>query len=142
VTGAPGSQNLIGRAADAVGFLSSAIEVVAVLFVAWLYRRGRNDPQRLVLAVAAAVVAFIAFGKVLSPQYLVWLIPLVPLVELGVGLVVSALLVVALVMTQLEFYDSDHVAQLGTVSWLVLARNLVLVAMFVVLTRRLAQERA
>jgi hypothetical protein len=45
-------------------------------------------------------------------------------------------------MTQLEFYDSDHVAQLGTVSWLVLARNLVLVAMFVVLTRRLAQERA
>jgi hypothetical protein len=95
-----------------------------------------------VLAVAAAVVAFIAFGKVLSPQYLVWLIPLVPLVELGVGLVASALLVVALVMTQLEFYDSDHVAQLGTVSWLVLARNLVLVAMFVVLTRRLAQERA
>jgi uncharacterized membrane protein len=142
VTGAPGSQNLIGRAADAVGFLSSAIEVVAVLFVAWLYRGGRNDPQRLVLAVAAAVVAFITFGKVLSPQYLVWLIPLVPLVELGVGLVASALLVVALVMTQLEFYDSDHVAQLGTVSWLVLARNLVLVAMFVVLTRRLAQERA
>jgi hypothetical protein len=142
VTGAPGSQNLIGRAADAVGFLSSAIEVVALLFVAWLYRRGRNDPQRLLLAVAAAVVAFIAFGKVLSPQYLVWLIPLVPLVELGVGLVASALLVVALVMTQLEFYDSDHVANLGTVSWLVLARNLVLVGMFVVLARRLAQERA
>ena len=55
---------------------------------------------------------------------------------------VSGLLVVALVMTQLSFYDSDHVAQLGTVSWLVLARNLVLVVLFGVLAVRLRQEPA
>jgi len=142
VTGKPGSQNLVGPAADAVGFVSSVIQVVAVLLVAWLYRRGRNDRHRLVLAVATSVVAFIAFGKVLSPQYLVWLIPVIPLVGLGVGVAASCLLVAALVMTQLSFYDSDHVAQLGTVSWLVLARNLVLVALFGLLTRRLAQEPA
>jgi hypothetical protein len=142
VTGKPGSQNLVGPVADAVGFLSSAVQVVAVLGVAWLYRRGRNDLPRLVLAFAAAVVAFVVFGKVLSPQYLVWLIPLVPLVDLGIGIAVSGLLAIALVMTQLSFYDSDHVAQLGTVSWLVLARNLVLVALFGVLAARLRQEPA
>ena len=142
VTGKPGSQNLVGPAADVVGFLSSLVQVATVLLVAWLYRRGRNDPHRLVLAFAAAVTAFIAFGKVLSPQYVVWLIPLIPLVELGIGLAASCLLVIALVMTQLAFYDSDHVAQLGTVSWLVLARNLVLVALFGLLARRLAQEPA
>lgn len=142
VTGKPGSQNLVGPVADAVGFLSSAVEAVAVLMVAWLYRRGPDDARRLALAFTAAVVAFAVFGKVLSPQYLVWLIPLVPLVELGVGVAASCLLIVALVMTQLSFYDSDHVAQLGTVSWLVLARNLVLVALFGVLAARLREEPA
>jgi hypothetical protein len=139
VTGAPGSQNLVGRLADAVGFLSTAVEVAAVALVARLYWRGPDDRQRLVLAFGAAVVAFMTFGKVLSPQYLVWLIPLVPLVGLGIGVAASTLLAIALVMTQIEFYDSDHVAGLGTISWLVLARNVVLVALFVVMTRRLAQ---
>ena len=142
VTGKPGSQNLVGPAADAVGFVSSLVQVVAVLLVARWYRRGRNDSDRLVLAFAAAVVAFIAFGKVLSPQYVVWLIPLLPLVELGIGGLVSCLLLAVLVMTQLSFYDSDQVAQLGTVSWLVLARNVVLVALFGLLARRLAREPA
>ena len=139
VTGAPGSQNLTGGLADTVGFLSTAVEVAAVALVARLYWRGRDDLHRLVLAFAAAVVAFMTFGKVLSPQYLVWLIPLVPLVGLGVGIAASCLLAVALVMTQIEFYDSDHVAQLGTISWLVLARNVLLVALFALMTRRLAQ---
>jgi hypothetical protein len=141
VTGDPGSQNLVGRLPDIVGFASSAIEVAAVLAVAWLYRRGRNELQRFMVAVGASVAAFIAFGKVLSPQYLVWLVPLVPLVASGIGAVTSSLLVVALVMTQLEFYDSDHVAHLGTVSWLVLARDVVLVALFGVLAGRLARTQ-
>jgi hypothetical protein len=140
VTGDPGSRNLVGPAADAVGFVSSAIEVGAVLFVAWLYRRGPIDVRRLVLGFATAVVAFVAFGKVLSPQYVVWLIPLVLLVDAGIRFALAGLLAVALVLTQLEFYDSDHVAGLGQVSWLVLVRNLVLVAMFALLARRLAQE--
>ena len=52
---------------------------------------------------AAAVVAFVALGKVLSPQFLIWLAPLVPLVAGRRGLRASVLLVVALVLTQLWF---------------------------------------
>ncbi|HEY4413402.1 MAG TPA: glycosyltransferase 87 family protein [Gaiellaceae bacterium] len=142
VNGAPGSRDLAGHVADAVGFLSSALEVLAVLVVARLYGKGRIDTQRLVLAVAAAVAAFVAFGKVLSPQYVVWLIPLVPLVGLGVGSAASLLLVLALVSTQIEFYYSDRVAGLGAISWLVLARNVFLVGLFALLTRRLARGSA
>jgi hypothetical protein len=123
-----------------VGFLSSAIEVAAVVLVALWYARGNSDAQRLVLACTAAVAAFVAFGKVLSPQYLVWLVPLVPLVASRRGAVASVMLVAALLMTQLTFYESDGVADLRTVSWLVLARNVVLVALFVVLARPLAED--
>jgi hypothetical protein len=140
IVGSPGSFDLPGRLPDAVGFLSSAIEVAAVVLVALWYARGNSDAQRLVLACAAAVAAFVAFGKVLSPQYLVWLVPLVPLVASRRGAVASVMLVAALLMTQLTFYESDGVADLRTVSWLVLARNVVLVALFVVLARPLAED--
>jgi Glycosyltransferase family 87 len=140
VIGAPGSRNLAGPAADAVGFASSFVEVVAVALVARWYWRGKNDPQRLVLAFATAVAAFVAFGKVLSPQYVVWLIPLVPLVDAGIGLAASLLFGVTLLITQVAFYDSDRVASLGTVSWLVLVRDLGLVVLFGILARRLTRE--
>jgi hypothetical protein len=81
-------------------------------------------------------VAFVALGKVLSPQFLVWLIPVVPLVRGRRGVTASALLAAALVLTQLWFpyryWDLalrfDEIA-----SWLVLVRDLVLAALLAVL---------
>ena len=85
---------------------------------------------------AAAVVAFVALGKVLSPQFLIWLVPLVPLVRGRRGLVASLVLAAALVLTQLWFPYRywDLALHFDTAaSWLVLARDLVLVALLVVL---------
>jgi hypothetical protein len=99
---------------------------------------GRTPPTRdgLIRASAAALVVFIAFGKVLSPQFLIWLTPVVPLVRGRRGLLAAGLLLVAIVLTQLwfPFRYWDYVNDFdGTASWLVFGRNIVLLALAVLL---------
>src|SRR5207248_11672263 len=77
-----GSQNLVGSGPDAIGALQTVLQVGALLAIWWLFARGPGGRDELVRASAAAVCAFVALGKVLSPQYLIWLIPPVPLVPL------------------------------------------------------------
>ena len=77
---------------------SSQLGVLVGIWVAFA-RRDRSR-EELVRYAAAAVVAFVALGKVLSPQFLIWLIPLVPLVRRwSVALLYAA----ALVLTQAWF---------------------------------------
>ena len=81
----------------------------------------------------------------LSPQFLIWLVPAVPLVAGLRGLRASTLLVGALVLTQLWFPLRywDLVRELDLLpSVLVLARDLVLVALLVVLLRDREREPA
>jgi hypothetical protein len=85
---------------------------------------------------AAAVCAFVAFGKVLSPQFLIWLIPVVPLVRGRRGLWASALLLAALLLTQIWFpfrYFRLSLDFEAGLSWVLLARDLALVALAVLL---------
>src|SRR6266545_4363434 len=74
-----GSWNLSGGLPDTLVVLSTALQLGAVCGVWILYARGPRTRNRLVLAAAAAVAAWIAFGRVLSPQFLLWLVPLVAL---------------------------------------------------------------
>jgi hypothetical protein len=74
-----GSWNLAGTLPDALAGLLTAMQVAAVVSVWILYARGPRTRERLVLAAAAAVSAWVVFGKVLSPQFLLWLVPLVAL---------------------------------------------------------------
>ena len=128
-----GSQNLVGH--DAVGELLTAL-VVASLVALWIaFACGSATPERLVRYAAASVCAFVAFDRVLSPQYLLWLIPLVPLVRGVRGAIAAALLTLACVLTQVwfprryfEYVDTFHLAGV------VLARDLVLVALLAVLS--------
>jgi len=131
-----GSQNLAGSAPDALAILQSLIEVVVLLGIWRWFARGPAEPDRLFRACAAAVCAFVVFGKVLSPQFLVWLVPLVVLVRGRRGLIASSLLAVCLVLTQLWFpYRYWRLAlHFDTAaSWLVLVRDLGLVALLAVL---------
>ena len=132
---AAGSRDAAGTLADALAVVSSLAVVAAVLYVAWVYLRGRRDR---VLACAAAVTAFVAFNKVLSPQYVVWLVPLVP----AAGLVASGVLVVVLVLTRAEWnrfvLPHGSVHHWGDVlSWWIFARDLVLVGLFALLVLKL-----
>jgi hypothetical protein len=131
-----GSQNLAGAGPDALAAIQTVVQLAALVAVWVWFARGPADRERLVRASAAAVCAFVAFGKVLSPQFLIWLIPLVPLVRGRRGLKAGALLAIALVLTQLwfPFHYWELVFHFRALpSWLVLARDLVLVALFAVL---------
>jgi Glycosyltransferase family 87 len=134
-----GSQNLAGSGAAALALLSILVQVALVVLIWVWYARGPATPSRLLTASAAVVCAFVAFGKVLSPQFLIWLIPLVPLVGGRLAVVASGLLAAALVLTQLWFpyrYWELALEFDAAASWLVLARDLVLVALTLVLMAR------
>jgi hypothetical protein len=108
-----------------------------VLLALWVaFARGPATGERLVRYSAASLVAFVALGKVLSPQFLIWLLPLVPLVRGRRGLAASALLGLSLLLTQVWFPIRyfDLVAFEAFPSWVLLARDLVLVALLVVLS--------
>jgi hypothetical protein len=135
------SQNVSGSGVRAAEVVTSIVQA-AVLVMVWLrYARGRQTRERLVAYAAAAVVAFVAFGKVLSPQYLVWLIPLVPLVR---NRAAQVLLLAALVLTQVEFPGHYWSYATDLRPWsvgVVLARDLVLVALTALLVHEPRLER-
>jgi uncharacterized membrane protein len=127
-----GSQNVAGHGAVGAVFALLQVATLVGLWIAFA-RRPATDP-RLLRYSAAAVCAFIAFGKVLSPQFLLWLIPLVPLVRGRRGLAATALLTTALVLTQVWFpaHYFDYVGSFHNAG-VVLARNGTLVALLLVL---------
>lgn len=132
-----GSQNLDGTGPYVIGVVQTVIQLalLAALLVAFLRLR-RPLPDDLVRYAAAAVVAFVALGKVLSPQFLIWLVPLVPLVRGRRGLVATGLLGCAAVLTQIWFpyrYWDLALAFDPASSWLVFVRDLVLVGLLAVL---------
>jgi hypothetical protein len=134
--GSHGSQNLAGTTPNLLAVLQTILQIGALVAIWILFARGPARRERLVQASAAALVAFVVLGKVLSPQFLIWLIPVVPLVRGRRGLGASALLTVALVLTQLWFpyrYWSLALHFAAFPSWLVLARDLDLVGLFALL---------
>ena len=128
-----GSQNLGGSAADAIGAVQSVLQIAALLGIWFAFARRPASREDLVRFSAAAVVAFVAFGKVLSPQFLIWLIPVVPLVRRWT---VRVLFVDALVLTQSWFPQRywDYALHFDTTtSTIVLARDVVLVGLLLAL---------
>jgi hypothetical protein len=138
-----GSQNLAGTSADVVGALSTAVQACVLVWIWTTFARGRAKAATFVCASAAALCAFVAFGKVLSPQFLIWLIPVVPLVRGRRGLWASALLLAALVLTQVWFpfrYFRLALHFEAGLSWVLLARDLVLAGLALGLATSLRRD--
>jgi Glycosyltransferase family 87 len=137
-----GSQNLAGSLPDALATVQTVLQAAALLAVWTLFARGPVTPRRLAAASAGSAAAFVAFGKVLSPQFLIWLVPLVPLVLGRIGLAAGALLGAALVATHLWFPTRYwDLVDLQPVGWLALVRNGLLVALAAVLAVATARAR-
>jgi uncharacterized membrane protein len=114
---------------------TSVAELAALTWVWIAFARGEATEERFIRYAAAGVCAFIAFGKVFSPQYLIWLVPLVALVRGYRGMVAAGLLAAAFILTNLWYGTPrfDAYANTGQYTWLVLTRNLVVVALLVAL---------
>jgi hypothetical protein len=137
-----GSQQLVATGARLAAGLSGPLTAAAlvVVYVVAVGRRAqlRAAPDEVPLAVLALLLALMAFGKVLSPQYVVWVLPVLALVAAKdwlVGLMGGTILM----LTHLEFpamwgrmVSMDH-----PVVALVALRNLLLVALFCVAVWRL-----
>jgi uncharacterized membrane protein len=130
------SYDLIGSLPQAFAAASSALQVAAVVVVTWLYGRGSDRSKRLAFAFAAAVIGFLAFTRFFSPQYLVWALPFVLLLELPAWVVTAT----ALVLAQLWFFHYQDVFALGGHVWLVLARDVLIVVLFGLALRALCRR--
>jgi heme exporter protein D len=90
----------------------------------------------LTLAFAGAIAGFLAFTRFFSPQYLVWLVPFVALLEPAAWVLAAA----ALVLAQVWFFHYRDVFALGGYVWLVLVRDLLVLALFVYVLVRLRRQ--
>ncbi|MBA2440328.1 MAG: hypothetical protein H0V50_06605, partial [Thermoleophilaceae bacterium] len=86
------------------------------------------DARVLVLGSLTAVASFAALGKVLSPQFLIWLVPLAALALAWRMHALAAVAAGAIALTLAEFpaHYADVVAREPLAVWLVAARNVLL----------------
>ena len=158
------SDGLLHPAADAVTslFLTALVALVALL-CAMAARPGsvaaqehatgapgvgrardRPRPRELVLASLAACAGFALLGKVLSPQFVIWVLPLGALAFAWRMHALAAAVALVAVLTQIEFpaHYFDVVAREPFAVGLVVLRNVALAAVIALSVRELRRNRA
>ena len=128
---------LVGPGVGATAATASVL-LGLVLIALWVaVARSRGDPREDLVRFSAAVVACaLVFSSVLSPQYLIWLIPLVPLVAGRRGAAATVLLAAAAILTNVWFPSGYQRYENGLgdgPAALLFARNLLVVATALVL---------
>jgi uncharacterized membrane protein len=136
------SRSLVGPHSATMTRLSAPLAILALLGVSALLWRARAalraQPGKAALGMFALYLAFLCTDRVLSPQYLIWLIPVAVIVALDDPLLGLAAMVTA-ALTQLEFPVLwHHVIAFHRVDleWLCV-RNLSLFATFALAAWRL-----
>jgi Glycosyltransferase family 87 len=126
------SVELVAPLAEVFAVLAIPAQCVMLAAVVWRFRRsGMQDPLSW---AAAAILAFILPGKVLSPQYLIWLLPFIPAISGRAGHRVRTFFLLACAATALEYLAIRHVTAFEFWAILILnVRNALLVVLLVVL---------
>jgi glycosyl transferase family 87 len=139
------SENVVSPVADAILRVLpfAALALLSVVVVACVLRfreeqlaTGRIATRTLVSYCVLAILAFLVTAKVLSPQYMVWLLPLAPFLSLRQAAVVAAIFALTSVVYPgmwLQLIADDPVPLV-----VLNARNVLLVALLVWLLLALA----
>ena len=109
------------------------VQVAALLLVLVVFvHRSRAE---LLRAIAAILTGFIAFNKIFSPQYLIWLIPFIAAMEGSTGKAARGLFAVCCALTPATSFANRHLGQTDLLVILGLnLRNALMLALFVWLT--------
>ena len=136
------SNGLDGGAAQTVARLFAVALVLALAAILALAAR-RPEVRQLVLCGFAALLAFVALGKVFSPQYVIWLAPFAALAWVWRERIVALLTAGAIVLTQVEFPSRyfDLINEREDVIRIVGARNALLLIALITLAGSLARLR-
>jgi hypothetical protein len=137
-----GSQSLVAPGVGIAAQLSGVLMVIALgagYALVWRRReRLRAVAADVPLAVLPLILALMTVGKVLSPQYFIWILPAVALVAARDRLI-AVLAGLVLLLTQIEFpgWYWGFIAMDRAPVTVVIARNTLLVAFFGVALWRL-----
>jgi Glycosyltransferase family 87 len=115
---------------------TGALILVTAFFMYNEHRSGRSGLETFPRYAAALILAFMLGSKVLSPQYVVWLLPLVPLSARGIAQIGFSALLLAIcwITTQIfPIHYGDLLNLRAPGPDLLLARNLLLTALWILL---------
>ncbi len=101
-----GSDNVDGTLPALAAATSTVLLLLAIVLIARRLVRATEvqaSDAAFVAALAATMVAAIVFGKVLSPQYLAWMLPVALLIPGRPGALAAGALTLAMPITQLVF---------------------------------------
>ncbi|MDQ3251655.1 MAG: glycosyltransferase 87 family protein [Actinomycetota bacterium] len=134
-----GAIEVRGRGVELASSLSFPLSAGLILITALMmyreYRRGRLGVEQYPRYAAALILAYMLGSRVLSPQYMLWLLPLVPLAGRGFARIgISAVFLAACGVTRLVLIHYPDLVYLRFPGPdLLLARNLLLVLLWVLL---------
>ncbi len=132
-----GSQGIPGSAASTLALATTLAALAAVVALLVTYHGGLKgtrppgDARLMVAASAATLAALMAGGKVLSPQFLVWLLPVGFLIAGRFAWTAAGGTVLAMLLTQ-AYFPSDYwdlVALQSTQIWILVLRNAVIIGL-------------
>lgn len=143
-----GSQGLAGGAPDLMALLSTIALVVLVLAIALTVLRLLSvqppsaDSAIFVAGIAATSLALLVAGKVLSPQFLVWIVPSAVLIGGRFGWASAWVAALAMLLTQAYFPGSYWrlVALQDAEMGLLVLRDAVLIALLALVWPRRGME--
>ena len=146
-----GSINLVSPLADIIGGFSFVVTTIGLLTIYWLFfkkvRKASgtddhaiatgNDAALLINYFAITILVFILTSKVFSPQYIIWILPFIPLITGKWRNVCCLLFIMVGLMTFFiypKYYAGIEHSELITLGMLVV-RNIVLIIMTILIIK-------
>jgi len=126
-----------------------ALNLVSLVFigVSWWWaerrrRQGASDDAWYAVAPLACVLSLLIFAPILSPQYIVWMLPFAAIIAARGDRLIAGLTLAVTTVTTISYITVPSAAEgalYGTLP--VLTRNLLLVALFIVTMQELSGWR-